>query len=279
MASLIRSRKVSLFPYARGVAEAVIANFVRVDRLCGGEDPAAWEEELSSVRLDPARAFKVDGGVGVYPAKIMGRDVVVKVWDMSSFWSRVKSWARVSRAWRHWRGAVWLAENGILTARPFVLARDRGPRGHREWLVMERLDGPTLLDVVTSGKESTRREHALAAAAADQVSAMVGRGRYNRDHKPSNLVVGSRETGEPTLAVIDCVAILPCRRFDFGAMRRMLFCLAIEPMGVGRPVRRSLCMRALTTIQAGSWWSEIAGMVVSHGDPRPRFVPRDASSW
>ncbi len=143
---------------------------------------------------------------------------------------------------------------------------------------MERLDGPTLLEAITSGESSARWQHALAAAAADQVSAMVGRGRYNRDHKPSNLVVvvGSGDSGGPILAVIDCVAIRPCRRFDFGAMKWMLSCLVIEPMGIGLPVRRALCMRALATIQAVSWWGEITGMITGRGDPKPRVDPRRA---
>lgn len=241
-----------------------------MERVAEGEDSVAWQAALEGFDPGKAEVLKIDGSAGVWGATLGGRDCVVKMWEYRGIWGRVKMQVRASRGWRHWRGARWLEENGFATAPTEALMSERGDGVVREWLVMRRLDGPTVLEILEYSLVGTRREHALAGALGEQVSEMVARGRFNRDHKPSNLIVTGWTEGVPTVAVIDCVAIRKCRRFDFGAMRRMLASLYIEPLGVGSPPRRGLCMRALEAIRAREWWWLIVGAVQEHGDPRPR---------
>ncbi len=249
------------------------ASGIRVERTAPGEDPRAWLDWMRGFEPGAARTLKIDEGTGVWRAGMNGRDVVVKMWEHRTLGARIKLLLRGSRAWRHWRGAAWLEASGFTTARTLALMTEYGPGGPRQWLVMEFLAGETVLEAIAGGGLGVRREHGLAAALGGQVSDMVARGRFNRDHKPSNLIVTGWAGDEPTVGIIDCVAIRPCRRFDFGAMRRMLASLFIEPLGVGAAPRRTLCMRALTAIQAKGWWRELEQMVREHGDPRPRVDP------
>ncbi|GMV25120.1 MAG: hypothetical protein AMXMBFR58_11510 [Phycisphaerae bacterium] len=246
----------------------------RITRVAPVEDARAWARALAAFHPGRAAQLKIDGSAAVWRADLAGRSVVIKTWAMRSFADRLKLACRMARGDRHWRGARWLLDNGFHTARPLVLATDRGPAGPRQWLVMEYLDGPTVLDCIIDGTLAAKDEHGLARALASQVSEMVALGRFNRDHKPSNLIVTGVGTASPRVAIIDCVAIRKCRRFDFSMMRRMLASLYIEPLGLGAPPRRSLCMRALTSIDARSWWQTLEHLVVSHGDPRSRVDPR-----
>ncbi len=246
---------------------------IRIDRLAEGEPGQAWIEMLRSFDPSAARVLKIDDRTGVWRVSRGGRELVLKMWEYSGVGGRLKLLLRASRGWRHWRGARWLAEHGIGTARPLALMTEHGSGGPREWLVMEFLPGKTVLEHLHEGDLRPRQEHALAAAIAGQVSDMVARGRFNRDHKPSNLIVTGWDGDEPRIAIIDCVAIRRCGRFDFGAMRRMLASLYIEPLGVGCPPRRALCGRALAAISALRWWPMLGAQVLAHGDPRPRIDP------
>ncbi|MBX3403303.1 MAG: hypothetical protein KF699_07830 [Phycisphaeraceae bacterium] len=258
---------------------------VRVVRAVRGEDAAAWAVALGEgAWLDSARTLKAEGGVRVLGASMLGREVVVKVREVRGAWERLKCAVGRGKGDRHWRGAALLAGKGVATARVFVLARAMIGGCECELLAMEFVHGPTLLQRMAAahrgeaGAPGTREQHALARAAGAQIAHMGE--LFNRDHKPSNLIVRGGE-----IVVIDCEGV---RRAVIPGAARMFASLLIEPTGCGVPPRRSLRMRALLAwaragdprgdrashrAAAREVWAEAARVVRHHGDPTPRVDP------
>ena len=246
---------------------------MRVLKVAQGEDGAAWAKALVAGAPEPKELLKVDSGCTVWRRRVLGREVVVKGWPLESPVGLWKLRLGLSRGRRHWRGAETLAATGIPTARPLTLIQT----GPLEMLAMEWLPGPTLLEVMARGGSGVRQEHGLAAAIGAQV-ARFGKW-FNRDHKPSNLMV-TTDGEKLSLAVIDTVAI---RRAKPGSHARMLASLVLEPTGCGCPPRLALRMRTLTAYllargitgkQARSaLWRRVEAIVRAHGDPTPRINP------
>lgn len=263
---------------------------IRIQRLAPAERPRreAWLAALTS--FDPSRAtrLKQDAGTAVHRAHLLGRDVVIKSWELEGPVSRLKSLVRQSRADRHWRGAGWLAAHGIPTAPVLVLATADGPR--RQILVMEALPGKTVLQHLADRDLTPRQEHAVAEGLGRQIAALMARGRSNHDPKPSNQIVTDVSGETATVALIDCVAVRPMW-FDSEEPIPMLAKLLIEAIGCGVPPRRPLRMRALraywnalghlkpasatpfTRAARNHAWKEVATFIKNHGDPTPLVPP------
>ncbi len=162
----------------------------------------------------------------------------MKCWQLTVA-GRLKSFLRCSRAFRHWRGAAWLAEHGFRTAACYSLLRGRvtwrGPGIDKEILIMEALPGKSVLHHLADRDLGVGQEHALARALGRMLADLARAGAYNRDGKPSNLIV--TRTDPPEIAVIDCVAIRAARGASM-PLERSAARLLIEPRGVGCPVRR-----------------------------------------
>jgi hypothetical protein len=147
---------------------------------------------------------------------------------------------------------------------------------------------------MAGGVLSAREEHNLARALARQLVALTLAGRYNRDHKPSNLIILDSGAPDPRPAIIDTVAIKELRPWRRADLYHMFASLVIEPMGCGCPPRRPLMMRVLVEHQRELLrripdllppdpatrraarhmdWMRIAGIVAEHGDPTPRVRP------
>jgi tRNA A-37 threonylcarbamoyl transferase component Bud32 len=203
----------------------------------------------------------------VLRATLAGRTVVIKRTPLP-FLARLKSLTGNSKGWRHLRNASWLIQNHLPTAPVLMLARHDGA----EILVMDALPGRSLLELIASPATTLAEQHALADAAGALVARVVHAGRYNRDHKPSNLIV-THLTPTPAaadLAIIDCVAFIrpgPLTRPIQGPLR-MLSSLVIEPLGCGVLPRRSLLMRALRSYLRHSW------LLADHPSPaRSKITP------
>lgn len=275
------------------------SSLIRVMRLAPQEAgrEGDWARELAVFDAGGAEPLKRDGAVTVTRGRVMGREVVVKCWS-DGVSGRVKAWLRASRAWRHWRGAEALEAAGVRTARCLALARGGG----REWLVMEALPGPTLLELMVVGAPTLAQERAVARAVGEGIARMQEAMIFNRDHKPSNLIVtrmeeeGS-EAGAAEVAVIDCVAIRSARGMSpEKPMVRMLANLVIEPAGCDFPLRVGLMRRGLREILRACWgtgegeagevsfeawerasaralWRMVAARVAGHGSMVPRVNP------
>jgi hypothetical protein len=207
-------------------------------------------------RFDEARAqtLKRDdaAGVAVLRTALGSTTMVVKRTELRGLWSRAKALLGHGRGARHWRGAGQLARVGIETGRPLLAALEQHDAGWREWLVVEHVPGSTLLELLAAadasapGAPEVRAQHALAAEVGAQVAALVRARRFNRDHKPSNLVVRDASADAARVAVIDCVAIRPLPRGGplAGAARMFASCV-IEPAARDCAPRRTLRARAV----------------------------------
>ncbi len=274
---------------------ARLVNPVIAEIWSGAGPERGWAEALRGFDRGGAECLKSEGPASVHRATLCGRRVIVKCWEWRSVSDRLKLLFGASRARRQWRGAERLERAGVPAARPLVLARDHRPGLHAECLVLEEVEGRTLIDVMDRPGMGVAEQHRLAEAVGAQVGEIVGAGVYNRDHKPSNLIVSAGGDG-PRLTVLDTVAI---RRCPPGSVRRaaqMLASLHIEPTGLecaARGAPRARAVRATAGVilaKAGAapsrgarrlierlLWSTAGAMVAAHGDPRPAVDPRASS--
>ena len=153
-----------------------------------------------------------------------GRDVVLKTEPTGGAYRTLQVRVGASRARRAWDGASWLTAHEIRTARPLLLIDGFSDGGRAECIVLEAVEGSTLLDHLEQRPDPARLD-GLADAVGRDIAAMFRAGRYNRDHKPSNLIV--HPTG-PAVTVIDTVAIRPIAP-GLEPLERMLASLATEP--------------------------------------------------
>lgn len=254
--------------------------------------------------------------------------IILKLQTPDSPFDHLKALFRQSRLWRQYRNARWLIDHHLPTAQPLAMLslRDHRHLPQGTYLAMHALDGQTLLEhldqiarlpAITVG-DAVRAQHALADAAGALVANLLraqppkARPRYNRDHKPSNLIVTAISPDRAELAIIDTVAIDPHPAFAHPTLplRRMLFALIVEPLGCGILPRRALLMRGLYAYLRREWaidpgfpsmsqpprdqppvalsgltfdqwardsvrslWPAILQTLNTHGDPRPRVNP------
>jgi hypothetical protein len=269
-----------------------------------GEDPAAWSRALADPAwLASSQLLKDEPDSSwVRRATLNGRDVVVKCRYLNTRSRWLKSALGYGHGDKHWRGAALLASKKIPTARPVILLWARLDRQPVELLVLEHLPGPTLLqvlDAIARGQgPSVRIQHAIAVAAGSTIPAVLGAGLWNRDHKPSNLIVLNTDSPQPRIAIIDCVGIRRYGRLGIDELEGedMAASLFIEPTGCGCPPRRALWLRALLAMfdsqalnapradRHADLRGTIAGLsdlIATHGDPRPRtdpLAPRGATA-
>jgi hypothetical protein len=287
---------------------AITVDRVKILRAAEGEAAAAWRDALGRGEwVAASRTLKEDpeGGSWVRRAEILGRDVVVKCRALNTLSRRVKHAMGMGHAHKQWRGAELLRKARLATARNWAIARARIDGRACEMLIAEFLEGPTLLECMRDasvGRLSIKDQHAVARAVGLQMSGMGW--NFNRDHKPSNLIVMVMGSGSPEIAVIDCVGV---RFKQVPKTERMLASLVIEPMGCGVMPRRALMMRALRAQheELEKWydpndeldegpepvltcrerirmlvrmeWFGARAIVESHGDPRPRVDPLAAA--
>jgi tRNA A-37 threonylcarbamoyl transferase component Bud32 len=267
-----------------------------------GEDGRAWADALSgSTWQRSARTIKstAEGTVLAADVVVAGRvrAVVIKARRLGGALDTLKSRLRMGRGDRHARGAALLESQGVGTARVLALLRADIDGPEHEVLVLERLEGPTLLEVMAEAREGSLgfgARRMLARAVGAQIAALARTGVRNRDHKPSNIIVTRLDDRAAGLAVIDCVGIT--RRRLPGSIARVLACLVIEPMGTWVLPTRADRLRALVAFVEGvlmdigpaapeglsdrdrrrvAWsvWRSVEAIVRRHGDARPRDNP------
>lgn len=249
-----------------------------------------WLRALEGFNPNHATTLKVSVGAEVCRATMLGRAVVVKIRLARGPVEFLKRQLRLSRGWRQWRGVPRLARAGVDSPSPLVLAVERTPAGAREWLVMDAARGRSLLEHLADfhagrGVAGVGVQHNLARAMARLLFDLDRARLYNRDHKPSNIMVTSlgRAGSPPTFALIDTVAIRRGRGID-----RMLLALYVEPLGLRIPPRRALAMRVIHEVvrlrhpgvpeaeqraRRHGLWTAVARAVARHGDPTPRDHP------
>jgi hypothetical protein len=266
---------------------------IKVVRVAAGEDAAAWRDALSKPGwADAATVLKEDRGSWVRRANLLGRDVVVKCRELNTIGRRFKHAIGMGHGAKHWRGAERLCRANIRTGAMCVSARANVDGRLCELLVVEFIPGQTVLqlldDIARGMGPSVRTQHTIATAVGETIPALLRAGWYNRDHKPSNLVVMPSPDNRVDIAIIDCVGI---RKYGWMGIdeceaEEMLASLVIEPLGCGCSARRALWARTLM----GAGWEHtesgrprlrevreaiecVKAFVEGHGDPRPRVNP------
>lgn len=264
-----------------------------------GESAEAWAEALHADWQSSARPLKREGDTAVLRARLRDREVVVKTWRLagrlggrtagrtagrSGGRRRVQSMLTLSPAWRHWRAARRLAADGFQVARPLVIATIETDSGPAEALVLEALTGPTALEALTR-PAPVPVEAAMATAAGAQIGALARAGWYNRDHKPSNLIVtrAAPQPGRAEIAMIDCVGFRRVKPDSDEYLARMLAKLAIEPLGCNILPRRAIRWRILRAAAGDDparqrrLWRQVERLIAEHGDPTPKVNPLQES--
>lgn len=245
------------------------------------------------------RVLKAEGDSHVVLLRLGERRVVLKLMLMRGWVARTRCWLGITRHHRQWQGAEWIQTARIPTSKPLAMgtihARDQGGNLiHGQWLVLAYLKGPTLLEVFRDAqrlpqKHRLKRQRGLAIGAGESVRNLVRAGLFNRDHKPSNLIVirSDPRNLHVSLGIIDTVGIrrIPGGNWRHSAIARMLASLIIEAIGCGvYPNLRSrhIAVRAAT----GAWepwlsirrvWRAVRRIVDRHGDPTPKVNPLGAA--
>jgi hypothetical protein len=264
---------------------------VKVRRAGAGEDPRRWAAALADPSwLARSRTLKADGDSWVKGASVLGQHVVIKCRSVRRAEGRLKILLRAGRGDRHWRGARWLDSHSFATARPVALATAIVDGVRAELLVMEYIDARSVLQHLAAHDLEVSEEHETCRALARLLTGMLTQGRYNRDAKPSNLLVTERPGGRKEIATIDCVAIRGVGAAGPARLVRMLASLVIEPKGVGVEPRRALKARVIAETvrllnlnpqdrrrERLELWRRVGELVVQHADPRPRINPLAAS--
>ncbi len=273
----------------RCAIEIRVSNVVRV---AAGEDGAGWRRALETGEwVDGAVVMKSEGGSWVRRATMMGREVVVKCRELGTVWKRVKFGVGMGHGAKQWRGAERLMKAGIATGRPLVMARAVVDGRVCEVMVLEFVEGKTLLEILDEVKRGVgpgvREQHAIARAVAETVVKSAKGGFYNRDHKPSNLIVRRDADGRWDIAVIDCVGLKWRAPVDDSGNEWMFAALMIEAIGCGCGPRRALWARVVMSLGWTNGGRERVRLrdlreevveqveleIKVHGDPRPRVDP------
>ncbi len=115
--------------------------------------------------------------------------LVIKCEPIDSFKRKLQKLVRKTHAFRHWRGAELLMRHGFRTAEPKAVVYGRRDGVEVECLIMEALAGKTVLAFMSESHEVTELKR-LTESLADHLAQLWRRGLFNRDSKPSNLIVG-----------------------------------------------------------------------------------------
>jgi hypothetical protein len=236
-------------------------------RAAADEKPTAWRELFASFDPDAGEILKRDSGSVVSAGVVRERGIVFKSRPVGA-WDRLRLTFGYAPEHRHWAGAEAVLAAGVDTARPLALAIVATDAGPRAVLALEKLDGPTLLDVLARHEASP----VLAAEAGRLAGLLSNAGWYNRDAKPSNWIV--RSVDPPRLAMIDTVGVRRGR--DDAAMLASMLIEAIGT-GVAPPPPLSLAaLRAFVGTAGGSvrmLWRAVKARIAQHGDPTPKINP------
>lgn len=264
-----------------------------------GYAPEQWARALAAVDWGEAELLSDKPTSSVWRAGLVVQKrpmtLVIKCEPIDSLKRTVQKLARRTHAFRHWRGAELLMKHGFRTAAPKAIVYGRRDGVEIECLIMEALAGESLLRTIAERELGVRDEHRLAREVGKLIAMMIQKRIVNADPKPSNIML-TNNAGTIELGFVDTVGVKQHTTFlpgfeavDDADVWFMLRDLLLEPMGIGRPVRRALAMRTLREIWGGkggsdwrawrnAWWEQVATLVRAHGDPTPEHNPLGPAS-
>jgi hypothetical protein len=249
---------------------------VRIWQLGEGESRTDWERSLSGGGWLSGERLKLDDrGRGVWRAEMLGADVAVKARPMLGVLDRLRFRLGATDLSRACLGAAILNARGVYSPKVRVLALVRVDGAWQEVLVTEWAGGRMLLGLWVEGSDDDRRKlAALAGAAVGRLSSLCV---FNRDCKPSNIVVDGLEVG-----FVDVGGVRSSGGDLAGELARMIGALGFEPTGVGaRPtfdevvigVRAALGAAGVEPAQRRGVLKLVRELARAHGDPTPKDNP------
>jgi hypothetical protein len=251
----------------------------------GAMSAQQWQIALQGVESTGVEVLKQTHKVAVVRTTLLlggsRHLVVLKTEPVRGGWNWFRLVTGTTRLHRHWHNAARLtASDTFPTAGCLALLGWKTPGGERMLtLVMDAVDGPTLLEVMAQTRTrtglTTRTQHQLAHAVGERTRAMLDAHLTNRDHKPSNIVVTGLDPVR--LDLIDLVGVKPAGARGVDLVQPATS-LVLEPLGCGVLPRASLRMRALCALEPDRdrrkrLWRAVEARVQAHGDPTPRDNP------
>ncbi|MEZ6242684.1 MAG: lipopolysaccharide kinase InaA family protein [Phycisphaerales bacterium] len=262
-----------------------------------GYSPDQWARALEGVDWSKAELLSDKPGSSVWRATLVVQKrpqaLVIKCEPIDTLKRRVQVLLAKTHAHRHWRGAELLTRHGFRTAEPKAIVYGRRDGQTIECLVMEALEGKTVLAWMSEASEFKQKAE-LCCAIGSYLSTMWRQGLTNRDGKPSNLMVIDGD--ELRIALVDLVGVRRRAWIEEHDWHRACRDLMLEPFGCGvipsRATRMRVCRRLHQELLAGSkhtpktgqWrefrdelWREVGWLIESHGDPTPEHDPLSRS--
>ncbi|GAB5497476.1 MAG: hypothetical protein Phyf2KO_25560 [Phycisphaerales bacterium] len=241
-----------------------------------GEDRSSWERALAGGGWVDGESLKLDDrGRGVWRAELVGRDCVVKARPLPGVLDRLKQRLGATDLARACLGAALLEAKGFSTPRVCVMGLARLDTGWHEVLVTECAKGRMLLSRWVEADDTDRQT--LAQRAGRVVGELCAAGVFNRDCKPSNLMMDGDE-----IAIVDVGGVRATGGDWTRELARMISMLGFEPTGVGaRPGYWEIVVGVRSALRAAGMAGEARERLVSylrrliaeHGDPTPRDNP------
>jgi tRNA A-37 threonylcarbamoyl transferase component Bud32 len=224
--------------------------------------------------------IKADEHTSVLAGDAAGYEVVVKTLALDRVKDRIRAAFRLSRHWRQARGAVLAGAAGVEAAPVLAIVRGVNLAGHRvEAMIMDRVEGPTLLRAASERTLSVSEARALIDEVGRDVGRLARSGLMNRDHKPSNVIVRREPDAGLQPVLIDTADIR--RAKPLAALTGMLSKLLIESIGTDvridaahqvRAARAALRESGLN-MRLSTLLAAVRQAVDLHGDARPKDDP------
>lgn len=241
-----------------------------------GEDRSSWERALAEGGWVDGECLKLDDrDRGVWRAEMLGRDCVVKARPLPGVLDRLKQRLGATDLTRACLGAALLEAKGFGTPSVRVMGLSRLDSGWHEVLVTECARGAPLLSRWVEADDTER--HELARRAGQVLGELCAAGVFNRDCKPSNLLLDGDE-----LAFVDVGGVRATKGDTVRELARMISMLGFEPTGIGsRPgywevvigVRSALRAAGVSADARGRLIGHLRALIAEHGDPTPRDNP------
>lgn len=151
-------------------------------------------------------------------AEINGRKVVVKRYNIKSFWHLIGRFWRPSRAANSWSNAHRMLMHGIATATPLALLEQRfGPLRGRAYFLAKYIESPNLADFMQDALHSGAQKQTVLHAVAELMHKLLLLQIVHGDMKASNIHI---EDSHPILIDLDSLQEYKCKaRFAAGHVR------------------------------------------------------------
>ncbi len=248
---------------------------VRIWHLGSGEARGLWESRLASMFWTEGSLHKRDDrGREVWQAETEGESFAVKSRPLSGVGDRMRFRFGSTDLGRSVLGAAVLTARGFQTPKVRVLGLVRTDTGWAEVLVTDWAEGQTLLSAWAAADERARSE--LARRAGEHVGRLAHAGLFNRDAKPSNVVIDS----EGAFVMLDVGGVRLSGGDRPRELARMLGALGFEPTGVGHGPgfwQVFACVRAAVrgsgVDRRGDVIALLRRQILDHPNPAPKDNP------